>query len=480
MKMHKRIIYRYAGIVCVLFTILACKTPVLVQKNESARVPGSYTALAADSVNSGKINWRTYFKDPHLRALIDTALANNQELKITLQEIEIAKNEVRARKGEYMPFVNLKAGLGLDKGARYTSKGAVEHGVEIKPGKELPDPIGDYNVGAFATWELDVWHKLRNARKSAATRYLATIEGKNFMVTNLVAEIANSYYELLALDNELEIINQNIEIQTNALTTVKLLKNSTRSNELAVMRFQAQVLKTQAMQYDIQQKIVETENVINFLTGRFPQHVERSSEGIEKLFPEVTRLGLPADILANRPDIKKAELELAANKLDVQVAKARFYPSFGLSAGIGLQAFNPVYLVKPQSALFNLAGDMVAPLINKNAITADYLNANARQIQSVYEYERSILSGYIEVVNQLSKIKNLESKYELKEQEVDALTKSITVSNNLFKSARADYMEVLLTQREALESKFELIETKMLRMNAMVNMYKALGGGWEK
>lgn len=478
--MYKKIIYKYAGAACILFGILACKTPALVQKNGSQHLPGSYADPAADSASSAKINWRGYFKDPFLQALIDTALANNQELNITLQEMEIAKNEIRARKGEYLPFVNVRGGNGLDKGARYTSKGAVEERAEIKPGKELPDPIQDYSIGLFATWELDVWHKLRNARKAAGIRYLATVEGKNFMVTNLVAEIANSYYELLALDNELEIINQNIEIQTNALTTVKLLKNSTRSNELAVMRFQAQVLKTRAMQYDIQQKIVETENTLNLLVGRFPQRVERSSGGIENLFPEISRQGIPADLLANRPDIRKAELELAANKIDVQVAKARFYPSFGLSAGIGLQAFNPVYLVKPQSILYNLAGDMVAPLINKNAITAGYLNANAKQIQSVYEYERTVLSGYIEVVNQLSKIKNLESKYELKEQEVDALTKSIDVSNNLFKSARADYMEVLLTQREALESKFELIETKVLRMNAMVNMYKALGGGWER
>jgi outer membrane protein TolC len=180
----------------------------------------------------------------------------------------------------------------------------------------------------------------------------------------------------------------------------------------------------------------------------------------------------------NRPDIRQAELELAAAKIDVQVAKANFYPSFRLTAGVGFRAFNPAYLVKPESILYNLAGDMVAPLINKNAIKASYFNANLKQIQAVYNYERSILNAHIEVVNQLSRIGNFSKSYETKSKEVEILTQSITISNNLFYSARADYMEVLLTQREALESRMQQIEIRMKQMNAKVNIYKALGGGW--
>jgi len=470
---------KYAVLSCVFLNILACKTPVLTQKSENVHLPEAYPEAGLPAQNSGKLKWQEFFRDEHLQALIDTALVNNQELNIMLREIEISKNEIQARKGEYLPFVNLRGGMGLDKGARYTSQGALEEHAEMKPGKEIPDPMPDFMVGAFATWEVDIWHKLRNATKSSVKRYLATTEGKNFMVTNLVAEIANSYYELLALDKQLEIINQYISIQNDALTVARLLKASTRSNELAVKRFEAQLLKTGAMQYEVQQKIVEAENRINFLLGRYPQHVERSSGAFEDLTPEIVHRGLPAELLQNRPDIRQAELELAANKLDVLVAKARFYPSLGLTAGVGLQAFNPVYLVKPQSILTNIAGEMVGPLINKRAIIAEYNNANARQIQSVFDYERTILSAYIEVVNQVSKIKNLDSTYQLKAQEMDALTKSITISNNLFKNARADYLEVLLTQREALETRFELVETKMQQMTATVNLYKALGGGWE-
>lgn len=476
--MNKMKTFKYVGIAFVLMSVVACKTPTLIQRTESNAVPAAFPTADKVSENSGKMSWKQYFTDPYLHALIDTALSNNQELNIVLQEIEISKNEIQARKGEYLPFVNLKGGMGLDKGARYTSQGATEEHAEIKPGKRIPEPMPDFMVGAFATWELDIWHKLRNATKAAATRYLATVEGKNFMVTNLIAEIANSYYELRALDKQMEIINQNIKIQSDALNVATLLKNSTRSNDLAVKRFDAQLLKTQAMEFEVQQKIIETENRINFLVGRYPQHVEREKSDFSDIVPNIVHVGLPADLLANRPDIKQAELQLAANKLDVAVAKARFYPNVGISAGIGLQAFNPVYLIKPQSILANLAGDLIAPLINKNAITAEYKNANAKQIQAVIDYERTILAAYIDVANQLSKIDNLEKGYQLKRQEVDVLKKSITISTDLFKNARADYLEVLLTQREAMDMRFELVEIQVQQMNAMVNIYKSLGGGW--
>ncbi|MEP3387712.1 MAG: TolC family protein, partial [Reichenbachiella sp.] len=156
-----------------------------------------------DSTNTADVQWRNYFTDPNLVALIDTALANNQELNIFMQEIQIARNEVREKKGELLPTVNVGAGAGIDKVGRYTRNGALEATTDIEPGKEFPEPLPDFVVGAAATWEVDIWRKLRNAKKSAFTRYLASVEGRNFMVTNLIAEISNSYYELLALDNQL-------------------------------------------------------------------------------------------------------------------------------------------------------------------------------------------------------------------------------------------------------------------------------------
>ncbi|MES2502005.1 MAG: TolC family protein, partial [Pseudomonadota bacterium] len=389
-------------------------------------------------------------------------------------------NEIQARKGEYLPFVNFGAGADVEKVGRYTRNGAVEESLEIKEGKAFPDPLSNYQFGLYSSWELDVWKKLRNATKVAATEYMASIEGKNFLITNLVAEIANSYYELAALDNQLLNLEQNIQIQRNALEVTSQLQKYGRATSLAVKRFEAEVKKNESKQYVIKQQIVEEENRINFLLGRVPQPIQRASAGFMDTKLKIMQAGIPSQLLQNRPDIRKAELELAAADLNIAVAKANFYPSFAIRAGLGFQAFNPKYLLSmPESLAFSLAGDMMAPLVNRNAITAVYKNANATQIQAAYDYEQTIINAYGEVSNQVSNIDNLQKNYQLKSAQVDAMTQSVDVANQLFQSARADYLEVLLTQREALEAKTELIETKQKQISAMVNLYRSLGGGWK-
>jgi multidrug efflux system outer membrane protein len=477
--MHNKRILNGLGITLVALIYTSCSLPFLGRKTENKTVPAVYNNTK-DTLNTATVKWKDFFTDPNLKALIDTALKNNQELNIVLQEIYVAKNEVRARKGAYLPFVGVGAIAGVEKVGKYTSQGASDAVTYIAPGKATPDVLPNYLIGLNASWEVDIWKKLRNSRKSAIYRYLSTVEGKNFMVTHLVAEIANSFYELMALDNQLDILKRNIEIQQNALEIVKLEKQSAKVTELAVRRFEAEVLKNQSRQFYIMQQITVTENRINFLVGRFPQPVSRNSQGFVDLAVDTIHSGIPSQLLENRTDIKQAEQQLVAAKLDVKATKAEFYPSLMIMAGAGYQAFNMQYLITtPQSLIYSLAGGLFAPLINRNAIKANYYSANSRQIQAVYNYERTILSAYIEVANQLSNIGNLKKSYDLKTQQVQALTQSIDISIGLFKSARADYMEVLLTQRDALESKFELIETKKQQMNARVNIYQALGGGWK-
>ncbi|WP_282048599.1 TolC family protein [Maribacter aquivivus] len=448
-------------------------------KEVNTNMPSKYVNQATDSTNSAQLKWKDFFKDENLTKLIDTALTNNQELRIMMQQIDVAQNEVKARKGEYLPFITYGAGAEVEKVGEYTRNGAVEKNLEVKEGEEFPEPLTDYSAGLFATWELDVWKKLRNSKKAAALEYLSTIEGKNFMVTRLIAEIADSYYELIALDNQLAFIEQNLELQGNALKMVRLQKEAARATELAVKRFEAEVLKNQSHKFEVQQEIVEMENKLNFLIGRQPQSITRNSDGFIETEMDTIYAGLPSQLLLNRPDIKQAEYELEAAKLNIKVARANFYPTIGLKAGLGLQAFKPKYLTEtPASLIYSAVGDIVGPLINRNAIKADYNTANSKQIQAVYEYEKAILSGYIEVVNQLSKMENLKQSYALKESQVKALTESIDLSTRLFQSARIEYIEVLLTQREALESKMELVETKKDQLMARVNVYQALGGGW--
>ena len=405
---------KYIGIASLFIFFTACNIPKSSQRTANPGLTQSYDG-STDTTNSADIKWKEFFIDPNLAVLIDSALKNNQELNIIIQEINIAQNEVMARKGAYLPFLDVGGGTGIEKVGRYTRFGSNDASTEIVPGKITPENLGDFLVSADVSWQVDIWKQLRNAKKSAYLRFLGSQEGRNFMITNLVSEISNSYYELLALDNKLEILKQYIGIQQNALQIVKLQKQAGMVTELAVKKFQAEVLKNQSRQYYIMQKIIETENRINFLVGRYPQPVQRSSKNFNNLIPNSIYKGIPSQLMSRRPDIRQAEYQLAANDLDIQVAKANFYPVFNITAGLGYEAFNIRYLIStPESILYNLAGNLVGPVINRKAIKADYFNANARQVQAAFNYEKTILNAYVEVANQMNNISNLKNSFDLK------------------------------------------------------------------
>jgi outer membrane protein TolC len=240
------------------------------------------------------------------------------------------------------------------------------------------------------------------------------------------------------------------------------------------------VLNSQSLEYDVLQQITENENKINFLLGRYPQKIDRDSNTLIADVPNQIKSGIPSQLLKNRPDIKEAELEIVAAKWDLTAAQKEFYPSLNISALIGINAFKPSYLfTMPESLVYSLVGDLAGPIINRNAIIAEYKTANAYQIEAMYNYQKVILNGYVEVVNELSNINNLEQLYSFKSKEVATLKTSIDIATDLFRSARANYLEVLTAQRDALASGLELIDVRKRQLNAITNVYKALGGGWK-
>lgn len=469
--------------VVIAALVLSGCIPTLVEnpsREVSKAVPKSFgpedeAAGAARAPGVAQKTWKEFFQSPELQALIEEALKNNQELNLRVQEIIIAQAEVGARRGEYLP--RLKAGLdvGVEKVGATTSQGFADKATGV------PENLGNFGFGLQASWEIDVWGKLRNAASAADARYLASVEARNFVVTQLVAELARSYFELIALDNQLEVLERNIKIQADALEVVRLEKQAARVTELAVQRFEAEVLKNKSRRFLLEQERVQAENRINFLVGRFPQPVHRRAETLREPLPEVIETGLPSDLLANRPDVRQAERELEASKLDVSVAKANFYPALSIDASVGYRSFNFLHLLQtPESLFYNLAGNLMAPLLNRAGIEAQYRTANAKQLQAVFSYERTLLQAYTDVVNHVVKYQNLQKGYALQSQQVEKLAQSVEVSTVLFQSARADYMEVLLTRRDSLDAEMELIETKKNLLQAMVNIYEALGGGWKK
>ncbi len=471
-------INQITSIVLITLLLYSCAPKLPTYKkmpSEKLAIPESFPNQnnAATKEDLSKKDWKAFFKDEELTSLIETALQNNQELNILEQEINIANNEIMARQGLYFPKLGVAAGYEYEKTSEYTSKGATD---ELA---NLADKQGNRQVALNASWEVDIWKKLRNFAKSAYYEYLASIEGKKFATTQLVAEVSDDYYELMALDSELEIIDQYINNLEEAQHVAELQKIAARTTSLAVKRFDAEVLKNQSRKFKIQQQIIVTENHLNALLGRLPQRIERNFKRFKEIhLPEVAS-NIPTDLLENRPDVKAASLKLEAAKLDLKAVKAQFYPSLTIDANLGYKSFNAKHFIgTPQSLFYNIAGGVTAPLLNRNAIKADYFSANNKQIQAVYNYEKTFITAFAEVANQLAAVENFKQIYDLKTKQTEALAESFDISNTLFKAARIDYLESLLTRRDYLESQLELIEAKQQQLISSVNLYRALGGGW--
>lgn len=448
------------------------KPPTGMAPPPNRTVPDTFSGLS-DTRNSGLIPWRDFFEDARLVALIEAALQNNQELNITIQETVVSNAEVMARRGEYLPKVGFGVGAGADHVGEFTSQGQSDKSTGLSP------TLQNYQPALYASWELDVWGRLRNLANAASHRYLASIEGRNFMVTRLVSEIASNYYELLALDRQLRVVTDNIALQQQSLDLAQAQFQAGRATAAAPIRFEANLRAMQSSQYAIQQRIIEVQNQLNFLAGRFPAQIDRASTDFLDQQPATMAIGVPAELLANRPDVRQAELDITAAGLDVQAARKAFYPALGIGATVGYQSYDLTKLVNtPDSLLFSTLAGAAAPLLNRKGITADYYSANSREKQAVLRYERAVLNAFVEVSNRVNLTRNLSQGYGLKRQQVDRLSQAVDISTQLFNLNRADYLEVLTARRDLLEAQQQLVELKQQQMVATVTLYQALGGGW--
>ncbi|HAN99515.1 MAG TPA: hypothetical protein DCQ98_19755 [Planctomycetaceae bacterium] len=480
---------------CVLASLLAiaasgCRIPQLCCPKPGPVMPDEFVGTAGGSVppgadrpepgtpaNAAYLGIEEFFGDPELFALIVDGLDNNQELRIRNQEIRIAANEIMARRSVLFPIVGVGLLSGFDKSSRYTPLGAAEEQLPYPGGGAFPDPLTNTRMTADLTWHIDVWREFRNARDAARQRYVEAIESRNYLITQIVAETAENYFRLPALDRRLELLDQTIAIQQRSLEAAIALRDAGQGTELPVQRFLAEVRKNESERAIVAQQIVEVENRVNFLVGRYPQRVARTSWESIEVDARIFGAGFPADLLLQRRDIRAAERELAAAGLDVSVARAHFYPRVDLTAGIGYEAFDSRFLFDPGSFIAGAAGQLVAPLINRKAIEAEYLNANARQLQAVYEYQRTILQAYTEVVNSLRQVENYRTSLAIKQEQVRALESSVEVATNLFQNVEGEYLDVLFSQRDLLEARIVQLETRQELISAVVQTYRALGGG---
>ena len=265
-----------AIVCCFLLVLPSCGMPRIRHADPAPPLPEDFNG-AASAENSARVRIEEFFDDSTLVGLIEQSLGGNQELKILTQDVRIAGNEILARRGAYLPRFTLGAGAGLNKFGTFTVEGAAIRDDAFRPGQFFPNPLPNFQFGTNIIWQLDIWRQLRNARDAAALRFFSTGEGRNYLVTRLVAEIAENYYGLMALDKRIENLDNIIALQERSLEIAKAKKEAARGTELAVQRFLAEVRKYQSEKLIVYQDIVQVENRINFLLGRFPQPVERQS-----------------------------------------------------------------------------------------------------------------------------------------------------------------------------------------------------------
>lgn len=474
---------RLAGSLLVSgFLLSSCQLPATLLRPATRPVPVAF-AGQSDSAGIASQNWRTFFDDQNLVALIDTALTSNLDLRIATQRIEQARAAFAYSRGFLAPQANAVASAGLDRYGRNTLNGVGNFDTNLSPNIDgnliIPNPTPDFFLGARSTWEVDIWGKLRNRRRAAYLRLLASERGRQAVTTGLVAEIARYYYTLLALDGELEIIEANIRYQQNALELVRVQKQAGRVTELAVQQFMAQLLNTRSRQGQVRQQLIEAENRLNQLLGRYPQPIVRGRSLQERELPGQVLTGLPAQMLIRRPDIRQAELDLQASNIDVDVARAEFLPSLNLSAYAGLNSFRATTLFNPASIAAGVLSGLSAPVFNRRFLKANYQGSVAQSREAFYRYQQTIVAGFSEVTTNLRGIENYRSVADLQTQEVDVLRQAVGISNDLFASGYASYLEVITAQRNVLEAELALITTKQAQFLSLTDLYRALGGGWE-
>jgi outer membrane protein, multidrug efflux system len=480
MKNNKKL--SYLLLAALLVSVTGCKLTQPVKQHNRIKTPEAFDAQT-DSTGIGSIQWKTFFADRHLTALIDTALQNNLDLKMAVQRIEMARAGIISAHGAMLPVVSGDVSGGGRKFGDYTMDGVGNYDTNfsenIDNDRRLPAPfMPDYFAGLRSSWEVDIWGKLKNQKKAAYNRMLASEKGRQAIITGLISEIAREYYELMALDTELDIIRKNIALQESAVETIKIQKEAGRANELGVRQLTAQLLNTRSLEFETQQKIIEIENNVNLLTGRFPQPINRGTT-LEQTLPQSVSAGIPAQMLRRRPDIQQAQLDLLANYSEQQAAQLAFLPSLNITAFLGFNAFKGNLLFSSGSLAYGALGGLTAPLVNRRALKANQKRAEAASLEALYAYNKSVLNGFREVRTSLKKLENTKKISELKKQEVEVLQQAVATSKDLFLTGYASYLEVITAQRSVLQEELNLTNVQKEQFLALVELYRALGGGWE-
>ena len=334
----------------------------------------------------------------------------------------------------------------------------------------------EYSLNFSSAWEMDLWGKLRNSKKAAKEKLLASLAGQKLVKSILISEVSKTYFELLAFDAEMEIIEKNSKLQSSALEIVKVQKQAGKATNLAVQQFEAQLMSTLAQKNEIRKLILTNEKYLNLLLNRPPQPIPRSKDlldqGINFDFRKI-----PSDFLYARPDLAEASYLLKAAGYDLKAAHAALFPSLIISPQAGLTSPSPDLFFDPQNLGWNLLTGLTAPLFKGKALKGNYLIKEAERKKALLNYQKIANTCLLEVKENLEKIKVTEEEMDIKANEVAILDSAIVTSGNLFAYGYANYLEVINAQKNVRDAELALTNIRKERNLLMIDLYRVLGGG---
>lgn len=419
-----------------------------------------------DTITIADIPWKEYFTDPDLQVLIAEGLQQNIDLQIALSRIKQAEASLSISDGNRLPDVS--AGFSVD----HTRTSSGDNGRDI-----LGYVSNSNKLGFSASWEIDLWGKLASRTKAEYARYLNSFEYKNLVQTGLIANITNGYYNLLALDKQLQITQQTIVLLKESAETMLALKESGQQNAAAVEQSRALLYNTQLSVPVLESRIREQENSICILLGRKPGTIKRAILDNQKVNANLN-IGIPAQLLSYRPDVKQAELDVLAAYANTDAARSSFYPSLTItSAGLGLASGGFSDLFSPRSMAANIAAGLTQPIFNRKQLKGNLKIAEAQQDEAVLNFSNAVLLAGQEVSDILFGYESSLKKNNFRERQINSLTNAVSYSEELLIAGEAIYTEVLSAQQNLLSAQLEQVNDKLEQLVYGVNLYKALGGG---
>jgi multidrug efflux system outer membrane protein len=457
------------------FVIGACKVSKDITTPQATLPANFRSAVTSDTASIADIPYKSFFTDATLQRLIDSAIVKNYDMQLAIKNIDAAQLLVKQLKWNNVPVVALNVAASTDRPSDNSLTG-----LSLSKYKIGERHIEDYSANLSLSWEADIWGKIRNQNKLALAQYLQTREARNAIQTNLVAQVAQGYYNLLMLDAQLSIAQKNVALNDSTLRIIRLQFDAGQVTSLATEQAQAQKMAAAQLIPQFEQNITLQENAVHILTAELPDKIARTAALNQISFPGDLSAGVPSAIISRRPDIKTRELALSIANAKVGINKSEMYPALRITASGGVNSFKSSNWFNIPASLFGIvSGSVIQPLVQHHALKTNYEVAKIERDEAVIRFRQTVLVAVGEVSDALVKIEKLKAQQTIAASRVQTLQHATANANMLFKNGMANYLEVLTAQSNVLQSELELASIKESELAAASDLYRALGGGWK-